>query len=330
VKVSERPERTPPPGARDASPAARAGGASRRSAPGDPERGVVAFDEIFLRKLERLIVVSKSVMRGQTRGERTVRRTGTGLEFADHRDYVPGDDLRRLDWNLYGRLERPLVRLYDEDEDLPFYLLVDTSASMATGTPPKLRLALEAAAALAYVGLAALDRVALHPLTDALGEGLGPLRGKSQAHAVLAHLAALRPGGRTDLGAAVARFLGRHRRRGVVVLLSDFFDPRGYEEAVDRLRYGRFEPVLVQITAPEEEAPRLRSDVVLVDAETGLERELTVTPAVRAAYERNLRAHKEGLDRFCRRRAIPCFQVLSSLPFETLVLRIFRSRGVLA
>ncbi len=291
--------------------------------------GSVVFGETFLRKLERLSVVAKRVMSTRAQGERHTRRAGSGIEFTDHRSYVPGDDLRRLDWNLYGRMERLLVRMFDEDEDLPVYLLVDASASMAAGAPSKFRLAAQTAAALAYVAWSNLDRVALYPVTQALGGGIGPVRGKAQIHPVLSLLGALRPEGRTDLRAATTQFLARHRRRGVTVILSDFYDPVGYEEAIDRLRYSRFEPVVVQIHAPEEAEPELRGDLVLVDMETGAERELTVTPAVRDDYRRRFDARLATTARFCRQRAIPYFSVRSDHSFEDLVLRLFRAGGVL-
>jgi uncharacterized protein (DUF58 family) len=288
-----------------------------------------AFDEGFLRKLERLAVVAKRVVARHGRGERRTRHVGSGIEFADHRDYVPGDDLRHLDWNLYGRLERPLVRMFDEDEDLPVYLLVDASASMALGGPPKLKLAREIAAALAYVALTNLDRVAVYPVAEALGGGLGLLRGRAQIHPIFTLLGDLRAGGRTDLGAAVSGLVQRHRRRGVVVVISDFFDPQGGEQGLGRLRYGRFEPVVVQINAPDEALPPLRGEITLVDAETGEERPVTITPAVAEAYRERYQGRLRGLARFCRERAIPCVQVSSDHPLEDLVLRVLRSSGIL-
>jgi uncharacterized protein (DUF58 family) len=292
-----------------------------------PEPG--RFDEAFVRKLERLALVSKRVARGLAHGERRTRRSGAGLEFADHRAYTPGDDLRRLDWNLYGRLERPLVRLFEEDEELPLHLLVDTSASMGFGAPTKLRLAIEIAAALAYVGLANLERVAVHALDRTLGESLGLQRGKAHVQPVFAFLTALRARGRTDLRAAIDRFVTRHGRRGIAVLLSDCFDPAGSEQAIDRLRASRFLPVIVQITAPEEHAPELDQDVLVVDAETELERTLTVTPAVRAAYQQRFAERQAALARACRRQGVPCFQPRSDQPFEEVVLRLFREGGLL-
>lgn len=287
------------------------------------------FDEAFLRKLERLVLLAKRVPPGLHRGERHTRRVGSGGEFADHREYVPGDDLRRLDWNLYGRLERPFVRLFDEDEELPFYLLVDTSASMGAGAPSKLRLAQELAAAIAYIGLAQLDLVSLYPLPEENGPGLGPVRGKGHVHLLLRALAGLRPSGSTGMGAAIGRFLVRHRRRGVAVLLSDLYDPSGHEEALDRLRHARFEPVVVQISAPEERRPPLGGDLVLVDVETGEERAMTITAGVKQEYERRFERRTEALVRFCREHAIPCFPVCATTPFEEIVLRLFRSGGLL-
>jgi uncharacterized protein (DUF58 family) len=274
------------------------------------------------------VVAKRTASRG-ARGERKTRRVGTGMEFADHRDYVPGDDLRHLDWNLYGRLERPLVRLFDEDEDLPVYLLVDTSASMTAGTPPKLGLALDTTAALAYVALGNLDRVAVYPMAAGLDAGLGVLRGKGQIHAILGLLEGARAEGATDLRAAVTDLLRRHQRRGVVVLVSDFYDPAGPTEALERLRHGRFEPVVVQITAPDEAAPTLRGEITLVDAETGEERAVTVTPAMAAAYRERFAARLLTLRRFCRERGIACVQVPSDHSFEDLVLRVLRTAGIL-
>jgi uncharacterized protein (DUF58 family) len=294
-----------------------------------PTTDELAFDDAFLRKLEKLAVVAKRVAARHGRGERRTRHVGSGIEFADHRDYVPGDDLRHLDWNLYGRLERPLVRLFDEDEDLPVYVLVDTSSSMGLGRPTKLGLARAVAAALAYVALTNLDRVAVYAATDTLGGGLGLVRGKAQIHPLLELLSRVEPAGRTDLGAALSGLVQRHRRRGLVVVISDFYDPVGFERGLDRLRYGRFEPVIVQITAPDEAAPPLRGELTVVDVETGEERPVTVTPAVAAGYRQRYEARLRGLSRFCRERAIPCFQVTSVHPLEDLVLRVLRSGDLL-
>lgn len=290
----------------------------------------VRFGDDFLRKLEYLHVVSKRIFGGKNRAERRTRRVGAGIEFADHRDYTAGDDLRYIDWNLYGRVGRLLVRLFEEDEDLSLHLLLDASASMAMGAPPKLDLAMQVGAALAYVGLANLDRVALYPIGETLRPGLPPARGKARILPILRFLEGVEAGGRTALTGSVEAFVHRRPRRGVVVLLSDFYDPAGSGPALDLLRYNRFETVVVQITAPDEARPALRGDLTVVDAETGEERELTVSPAVLEAYARRHAELRASLARYCRERGIACFHTTSDVAFDDLVLRLFRAGGIVA
>jgi uncharacterized protein (DUF58 family) len=184
------------------------------------------FDERFLRRLESLVLTIRrsARMSGLLRANRASKRVGAGLEFADHRDYAAGDDLRYLDWNLYGRLERLALRLFQEEEDLLVEVLVDASASMGVGDPPKLDLALQIGAALGYVGLANLDRVALSPLGAEDAPLLPPARGKSSILPILRFLEGVQANGRVGLAAAVRTFLARRRRRrrGRRLVLSDF------------------------------------------------------------------------------------------------------------
>jgi uncharacterized protein (DUF58 family) len=310
------------------SATADASGAAAPSRAGPTSR---RFDETFLRRLESLRVVTKRASLGQLRADRKSRRAGAGIEFADHRDYVAGDDPRVIDWNLYGRLERLLVRLHEEDEDLAIDVLVDTSASMGVGTPPKLDLAAQVSAALAYVGLAGLDRVAVTAVGDGLREALPPARGKAHVLPLLRFLDGLEAGGRTSLGAAARAFVARRARapRGLVVVVSDFYDPAGYREALDLLRFARLELVVIQVSAPEEAHPALRGEVTIADAETGEERDVTISPSALAAYERRHATLLRGLEAFCRERAIPCFTVSSDDAFDAVVLRVFRAGGLL-
>ena len=301
------------------------------TAPG-PTARPQRFDERFLRKLESLAIITRRsrVSFGQIRAERRSRRVGAGIEFADHRDYTPGDDLRYLDWNLYGRMQRLLVRLFEEDEDLSIYVLLDASASMGTGTPSKLDLAMQVGAALGYVGLANLDRVSVLPLTSTLADGLPLARGKAHILPWLRFLNGVAAAGQTSLAQSMRDFLRRHRgrRRGLVILISDFYDPAGYREALDLLRYNHFETVVIQVSAPEEARPQLRGDVTIRDIETGEERELTVSPATLDAYRRRYAALLRGLEGYCRERGIPCFPILSDAAFDEVVLRVFRAGGL--
>jgi uncharacterized protein (DUF58 family) len=287
------------------------------------------FDERFLRRLEALSLAIRRTTAGQRRGGRRSRRLGAGLEFADHRDYAPGDDLRHLDWNLYGRLGRLALRRYEEDEDLSIDLLVDASASMGLGAPPKLDLALQLAAALAYIGLSNLDRVAPTAL-GAETSSLPPARGKGRILPILRFLDGVAPTGRTPLCAAVAEFLARRsQRRGLAILISDFYDATGARAALEVIRRHRLQAVAIQVSAPDELAPVLRGDLTLRDAETGEERELTVSPKVLAACARRHAALLRDLEGYCRAQAIPCFAVGSAESFEAVVLRMFRAGGLL-
>jgi uncharacterized protein (DUF58 family) len=199
------------------------------------------------------------------------------------------------------------------------------------GQPRKLDLALQVGAALAYVGLANLDRVALYPIGEVLGAGLPPARGKAHILPMLRFLERVVPGGRTDLAAAVRAFLRHQRRnrRGLVIVISDFYDPAGYRQALDLLRHDRFDIIVVQISAPDEIKPGLRGDVTIRDVETGDERELTIAPAVIEAYQKRRTALLRELEGFCRERALPCFCITSDMAFDDVVLRIFRAGNVL-
>jgi uncharacterized protein (DUF58 family) len=306
--------------------------AAAATSPGPGERpGNPWFDDAFLRKLEQLALIARRVARGGARGERKTARTGGGLEFADHREYAPGDDPRRIDWNAYGRLERPLVRLFEAEEELPLHLLVDTSGSMAIGQPPKLALAARLAAALAYLGLAALDPVYLYPFAAGLDEDAGRTRGRDPFRVLLARLARLHAHGTTDLDAAVTRLLARRRRRGMAVVLSDLFSAGGCEAGLERLRHAGFQPVVVAITATEDRhAPADDDELVLVDVESGVERRIALDADARRDYERAARERLERLERFCRRRALLWFAVSSEQPFDAVVLRMLRAGGLVS
>lgn len=305
------------------------------------ERGSEAgFDQSFLKKLEYLHIVAKKVFAGRLRAERRSRKTGAGIEFADHRDYTPGDDLRYLDWAVYGRMGRLLLRLFEEEEDLYIYILVDSSTSMRLGAGSgsllsrssdgriaKLGYAAQVAAALAYVGLSNLDRVAVYEFAEALRGQLPAARGKGRIFKVFDFLSAMSPDGQTDLRTALTQFVHRTRRRGVAVVLSDFYDAAGYEEGLNLLRYHRFEPAVIQIIDPHEARPILRGDLELVDMETGERRQVTLTEAMCAAYARTHAEYCQTLESFCSSRGIGYLRADTDVPFEDLVLRMLREGG---
>lgn len=303
--------------------------------------GEAGFDQSFLKKLEYLHIVAKKVFSGRLRAERRSRKTGAGIEFADHRSYTPGDDLRYLDWAVYGRMNRLLLRLFEEEEDLYIYLLIDTSSSMRLGASSggslfsrgtdgriaKLGYAAQVAAALSYVGLSNLDRVALYEFGERLRERLPPARGKGRIFKVFDFLAALNPNGTTDLRQALSEFVHRTTRRGVAVVLSDFYDVAGYEEGLNLLRYHRFEPAVIQIIDPHESRPGLRGDLELYDMETGEKRQVTLTEAMCQAYARGHAEYCQKLESFCSARSIGYLRADTDVPFEDSVLKMLREGG---
>lgn len=291
------------------------------------------FDDDFQRKLDYLALVSKRAFAGRMRAERRTKKTGAGVEFADHRDYQPGDDFRYLDWNVYQRFDRLLLRLFEEEEDLAIYFIVDASTSM--GFPngdahaPKFRYAKRVAAALAYVGLANLDRVSISSTTDKVLSRMPATRGKARIFKVFRFLKELQPEGQTNLEDALKSFVAQNKRRGLVVLASDLYDPHGFERGINVLRYNKFDPFVVHITDAQEAKPKLAGDVLLYDCETGDEREVTVTAKVLERFEHAYAEYLADIDKFCSSKQVPYIQADVAIPFDELILRVFRRGGFL-
>ena len=296
------------------------------------------FSSAFLAKLERLHLLSRRTFGGQSRAERRSHKMGSSLEFADYRNYVPGDDLRSIDWNIYGRSDKLFLKLFEEEEDLHIYLLVDTSASMrwqaldprtdAPLRPSKLDLARQLAGTLAYIGLANMDRVNVQFFSEELGDDLGLGRGKSHFHQVVKFLERPPEGAaETNLARSLRAFGQGTKRRGLVLVLSDFFDPNGYEEALNFLLYQRFEVQLIHLLDPAELTPRLLGDLRLTDTETGGTFEVTVNEGLVRAYEREFGTFLTGLEAFCQRRGVGYRRATTDQTFEDFVLRMLRTGG---
>ncbi len=289
------------------------------------------FDESFLKRLEYLHMVSRKVVTGRLRAERRSKRMGSGLEFADHRDYAPGDDFRYLDWTVYARMEKLLLRLFEEEEDLTVYLLVDASSSMdlRLGETSKFDHAVRIAAALAYIALANLDRVCIVPFSDRILGRMAPTRGKNQIFKVFQFLESIEPGGVTDLKSCARQFVHQNRRRGMAVVLSDYYDPQGYQDGLNYLRYNRYEPFVIHLFDDQEVNPALRGDMTLVDCETGTTQDITVTSRILKQYRALHTNLSEGLKRLCRKTEVSYFQTPVQVPYDEVVLRIFRAGGFL-
>jgi uncharacterized protein (DUF58 family) len=285
------------------------------------------FDEAFLRRLEALELASRRLTAGRMKGERRSLRRGQSVEFADYRNYSTGDDLRQLDWNVYARLEKLFVKLFVEEEDVMVHVLVDASASMDFGEPNKLDFARRAGAALAYLGLANLDRVSVAFLGDGRATVLRPLRGKARVFEVFGFLAAPRPERLTGLAAAARDYAGRLRGRGPLVLVSDLLDP-GYLDALRDLAGTRCQLSVLHVLAPEELDPDVAPDARLVDRETGQAIDVSGDDELVERYHARLHDWQTEIGQFVTRRGGSYVAVPSDLDLADLLFDVLRRRRV--
>jgi len=288
------------------------------------------FDSKFLKKLEMLGVVARRVFAGAARGERRSTKRGLSVEFADYREYSHGDDLRYVDWNAVARLDHFFLKLFVEEEDLFVYILLDATTSMGFGEPAKLRYAGQICAALSYIALTSLDRVAIEVLPVERELRMPVTRGKHNIFKVFNFLREIKADGRVALNDALETFAKRTRKPGLVILVSDLMDEEGMSRGVDFLRYRKFQPVVIQVLAPEEIEPPDRGDWRMVDSETGGYLDISMTRAAIDGYRRRLNAFLEYVETFSRRRNIPYLRAVTNTPFEDLMLRYLRQASVVA
>ena len=292
------------------------------------------FDGDFLSRLERVRLQLKRILAGSRRAERRSRRTGASLEFADYRNYVSGDDPRRIDWSIYGRIERLMMKLTEEEEDLDVAILVDCSASMrwrpagAQGSA-KLDLARQLAAALAYLSLHNLDRVGLWYFDSTLQKESGYQRGRAAFHDVLRFLRAVpAESAATNLAASLGRFGRSQRRRGLALVLSDCLDPAGFENGLAAVTGRHFALHLLQVMDPAECDPAAGGDLLLRDCEGAGELAVTAGPGLLNRYREEVKAFRENIKSWCAKRNAGYSFILSDASFDDVVLRMFRRDGL--
>ena len=282
----------------------------------------------LLARLERMELVSRKIFRGRMKGERRSRRKGQSVEFADFRNYVPGDDLRFIDWNLYARLEKLFLKLYLEEEDLHFYALIDASTSMDFGDPTKLHYAKQLAAALGFIGLCRADRVRIETLAQP-PQRRGPvLRGRGSVWKMLQYLNTIEPGENVPLADGLKSFCLRNSGKGILVFISDLMDKLGYEAGLRYLLAQQMDIYVVHVLSPEELNPDIKGDLKLVDCEDADVAEITVSKPLLDRYQRTLAAFVEEAREFCTRRGISYVMASTGVPLEQLVSKYLRQRGL--
>lgn len=287
------------------------------------------FDSEFIKRLEYLSLVSRRVFRGRLLAQRRTKQLGGGIEFADHREYSPGDDLRYLDWNIFARYGDVLLKRFQEEEDLHVYILVDVSHSMSQPSSEKFDYARRVAAALAYIALADLDRVSILAYADSVKDVLPLTRGKDRILSVLRFLENLEPSGAsTRLNSVATSLVHRAQRSGLVIVISDLYDQQGFRQGIDLLRHRRFEPHLIQLHTAEEANPTWLGDIELEDVETGDRRKLTITERKLRQYKKLFAEFLSSIDNYCRMYSLSCTRTTTDLPFDELILRMMRTAGV--
>ncbi|MCA9127435.1 MAG: DUF58 domain-containing protein [Planctomycetales bacterium] len=291
----------------------------------------IATDDLLppqlLARLERMELVSRKVFRGRLKGERRSRRKGQSVEFADFRNYVPGDDLRFVDWNLYARLDKLFLKLFLEEEDLHVFFLVDASPSMDFGDPTKFFAAKQIAAALGFVGMCRGDRIRFEFL-GAENKSSPVMRGRSQLWRMTEFMNSVEADEVFDLTSAVKRFLLRASGRGIVVLLSDLMEKSGYESALRLLVGQQMDVFVLHLLSPEEMDPALTGDLKLVDCEDADEAEVSISGALLKRYKATLASFVDQARRFCSQRDMTYLLARSDQGADVIVGQYLRERGL--
>lgn len=295
------------------------------------------FDSEFIKRLEYLSLLSKRVFKGQLLAQRRTKTTGGGIEFADHREYIHGDDLRYLDWGVYARHGDLLLKRFQEEEDLHVYVLLDASHSMDTGVTEsgvglnKFDFARQLAASLAYIALADLDRVSIVAYDEKIRHTMPLMRGKDNVLTLLRFLENLTTSGEhTNLAAVVDDFARRAPRSGLALVISDLYDHKGFKQGIDALRHRRFEPHVIQVHTMAEAKPNLLGDVELRDIESNQTMKVTVTERKLKQYEQLFQKFVEEIEGYCRIYGLSYTRATSDVPFDEVLLKMMRVAGVVS
>jgi uncharacterized protein (DUF58 family) len=284
-------------------------------------------DPLFIRKLEMLSLLTRKTLGGSLKADRKSTKKGSGTTFADYSEYNFGDDYRSIDWNIYARLENLVIKLFELEEDLHVYIFLDLSLSMT----PKLDYARQLAAALSYIALNNLDRLTIYGLSDTLHTILRPAHGRARIFPMLDSLQNAQCYGHgTRIEKCIKTFQARSQRRGMCVLLSDFFVPNGLEQALDLLLWSKHDVFCLQVVDPADEKCEWRGDIDFHCVETDRQKRVTVGPAEAARFTEAVRQWQEELYRNCARRGIGLARASLEVPFEEVIQNILRRGGLVA
>lgn len=284
-------------------------------------------DPDFIRRLETLALLTRRVLGGRLQADRRTHRKGAGVSFADYSEYKLGDDHRAIDWRVLGRLEQLVIKMFEVEEDMSLVLLLDTSRSMTR----KFEYATKLTAALGFIALSSLDEVRVHTIGSKLDTVFEPTRGRGRAMRMLRSLERAEcDSTQSDFDACCRTLAARLRRRAMIVPVSDFLFPGGFDRGLRLLRHHHHDIFCIQVQDDMDRACDLRGDVELECVETGQRRRVTVTPAQATAYERAVSAWNESLKSLCSRQAIGLASTVTDIPFDDVIQRILRRGGLVS
>jgi len=282
------------------------------------------LDPQFVSRLDALDVLSRKILQGKLQGEKRSKRRGQSVEFADHRAYVAGDDLRFVDWNVYGRLDQLFLKLFLEEQDLTVHILADVSSSVGLGEPSKELFIKKLTAALGYVSLVNNNRVTISLFAEGLKAQLANMRGRSHLHKMADCLLSTECEGLSQFDPACKQVVAGRIGTGVMIVLSDFLFKEGYESGLRRLLGRQYDLYVIQVLSPDELTPEISGDLKLIDVEDADAAEITVSAALLKYYKRNVAAYCNEIKDFCRRRGAAYVLANSADSVETLVLNYLR------
>lgn len=291
------------------------------------DRSEAVFGPDFIDTLEYLHIIARKILSGQMKAERRSRQKGVSVEFADHRPYAPGDDFRFIDWGVFFRTDQLFLKLFEEEEDLYIYLLLDCSASMDFGMPYKFHYARRLAAAIGYLGMAGLDRVFVIPFTGSIARTAAEtvrIRGKGKVFQLLHFLENRRAEGLTDINGSLRTFASGKHKRGLAVVISDLYDEAGVVAALNALRFQKFDPYVVHIVSPQEAEPELFGDIRLFDCETNRFRDVTLTESLLRKYRDAFGSYCDSIEKFCRSKEVGYVRCRTDVPFQDTVIHMLR------
>lgn len=297
-------------------------------------------------KVDRLDLLSRKLLAGKLPGERRSKRRGRSVEFDDFRNYVAGDDLRHIDWNVYARFDRLFVKLFREEEDLALHLAVDASGSMNAGNPNKLMFSHQLAMSLAYIGLVNQNRVSIAAIGRSGGRDgvrqLSPMRGRSSlkraADFLLESFDAVDSPVRVDLNASLRAIAMNRAGRGITVVISDYLTDGSWQTGLNALASGgagggAVDAFCLQVLSPGEVDPSIETalvgDLRMTDVETGRDAEVTISGALLNKYRAAVESYIGRLREDCRARGIGHFLVRTDMAIEQLVMGSLRRGGML-